>query len=319
MQVKLAQPRSFCAGVVRAIDIVEKALQVFGTPVYVLHEIVHNRFVVSDLETKGAIFVEEIERIPDRSTIIFSAHGVAQARVEQAQKKQLNIIDATCPLVAKVHREVVDHASRAREVVLIGHEGHVEVTGTLGQYDTGSGGQIYLVQSVEDAQQLEVNSPENLGYVTQTTLSMFDTEEIIAALKKRFPKIQGPRKDDICYATQNRQQAVIQLSEEVELLLVVGAKNSSNTNRLREVGEKHGLDAYLIQSAADIQASWFSPEIKVGITAGASTPEHLVQGVIDRLKEMGANSVQELDAEPERVIFPLPQELREAMKSLENV
>ncbi|MEO1052015.1 MAG: 4-hydroxy-3-methylbut-2-enyl diphosphate reductase [Bacteroidota bacterium] len=311
MQVKLANPRSFCAGVTRAIDIVEKAIDVYGPPIYVLHEIVHNRFVVKDLEEKGAIFVEELSEIPDGVRVVFSAHGVAKSRELEARRKDLTVLDATCPLVAKVHQEVKSYSSQAKEVVLIGHAKHVEVIGTIGQYDRSSGGEIYLVGSVEEAEKLVVNDPDNLGYVTQTTLSIFDTQKIVDALKKRFPKIVGPKKDDICYATQNRQQAIIGMADEIDILLVVGAKNSSNSNRLREVGENLGLRSYLIQSADNINAEWFNQNVRIGVTAGASAPEVLVQGVIERLNNLGASSVQEVDGERENVIFSLPAPLKE--------
>ena len=312
MHVKLAKPRSFCAGVVRAIDIVERSLEIYGPPVYVLHEIVHNHYVVDQLRQKGAVFVESLDDIPKGEKVVFSAHGVARQRVTEAEERGLEVMDATCPLVMKVHMEVQKYARKGKEVVLIGHEGHVEVIGTLGQYDTAFGGSMYLVQSVEDVEKLQVKDPSALGYVTQTTLSVFDTEKIIAALKKRFPDIKGPKSDDICYATQNRQQAVVNLANDVDVLLVVGTENSSNSNRLREVGEQHGIKSYLIPGPADIDPQWFTPESVVGVTAGASAPEILVNGVLNRLRELGAESMVEIPAEDERITFPLPKSLRTA-------
>ena len=314
MQVKLAKPRSFCAGVVRAIDIVEKALEIYQPPIYVLHEIVHNHYVVDELRQKGAVFVETLKEIPPGEKVVFSAHGVAKERVTEANELNLDVLDATCPLVMKVHLEVQKYAREGKEVVLIGHEGHVEVIGTLGQYDKDSGGDMYLVQSVEDFKKLEVRNPDKLGYVTQTTLSVFDTEKIIEALKRKYPKITGPTKDDICYATQNRQQAVVELSENVDVLLVVGTENSSNSNRLREVGEQHGVKSYLIPGPDDIDPQWLSPDSIVGVTAGASAPEILVDGVVERLRDLGADSVTELEAEDERIVFPLPKPLLKAFK-----
>lgn len=310
MQVKLAKPRSFCAGVVRAIDIVEKALEIYGPPIYVLHEIVHNRFVVDELKMKGAVFVESLDGIPKGERVVFSAHGVAKQRMIDAKERDLQILDATCPLVMKVHLEVQRYAKQGKEVVLIGHAGHVEVIGTFGQYDASLGGRMYLVESVADVYQLQVNNPEALGYVTQTTLSVFDTEKIIEALKTRFPKISGPKRDDICYATQNRQQAVVQMAEEVDVLLIVGNENSSNSNRLREVGEQHNVRSYLIPGPEEIDPDWFSKDSKIGVTAGASAPEILVNKVLDRLAELGAEKITEMEAEDERITFPLPKSLR---------
>ncbi len=310
MHVKLAKPRSFCAGVVRAIDIVERSLELYGSLVYVLHEIVHNHHVVDQLRQKGAVFVESLDDIPSGEKVVFSAHGVAKNRITEAKEKGLEIMDATCPLVTKVHLEVQRYAEEGKEVILIGHEGHVEVIGTLGQYDTSLGGAMYLVQSVEDVATLQVRNPDALGYVTQTTLSVFDTEQIIQALKEKYPKIVGPKSDDICYATQNRQQAVVDLSGEVDVLLVVGTENSSNSNRLREVGEQHGVRSYLIPGPADINPQWFSDDMVVGVTAGASAPEILVDGVLARLNELGATSTVEIPAEDERITFPLPKALR---------
>ncbi|GJM29850.1 MAG: 4-hydroxy-3-methylbut-2-enyl diphosphate reductase [Cyclobacteriaceae bacterium] len=310
MQVKLAKPRSFCAGVVRAIEIVERSLEIYGPPVYVLHEIVHNNYVVDALRAKGAVFVESMESIPTGEKVVFSAHGVAKQRVNEAKERGLQVLDATCPLVTKVHLEVGKYAREGKEVVLIGHQGHVEVIGTLGQYDTTEGGLMYLVQTVQDVDNLQVKDPSRLGYVTQTTLSVFDTEKIVKALKKKYPLITGPSSDDICYATQNRQQAVVKLAEEVDVLLVVGTETSSNSNRLREVGEQHGVKSYLIPGPEDIQPHWLSTDSVVGVTAGASAPEILVDGVLARLRDLGAESVTEIPAENERITFPLPKPLR---------
>ncbi len=310
MEVLLAQPRGFCAGVVRAIEIVETALDIYGPPVYVLHEIVHNQRVVEDLKLRGAIFTDNLDDVPNEANLIFSAHGVATAKVNEARGRNLNIIDATCPLVTKVHLQVARHAREAREVVLIGHHHHVEVNGTLGHYDKEFGGDIYLVQTVEDVADLNVENPEELAYVTQTTLSVDDTKEIINALQERFPKITGPRKDDICYATQNRQQSVKQLADAVDILIVVGARNSSNSNRLREVGEHRGLQSYLVQDAEDLEVSWFDNAASVGVTAGASAPEVLVHEVLEKLRSFGISEVKEMDAEPEGVTFPLPSSLK---------
>ena len=310
MQVKLAKPRSFCAGVVRAIDIVERSLELYGPPIYVLHEIVHNHYVVDELREKGAVFVESLDDIPRGEKVVFSAHGVAKQRMTEAKERGLEVMDATCPLVMKVHLEVQKYASEGKEVILIGHEGHVEVIGTLGQYDATLGGAMYLVQSVEDVEKLQVKNPSALGYVTQTTLSVFDTEKIIEALKSKYPEIIGPKSDDICYATQNRQQAVVDLADDVDVLLVVGTENSSNSNRLREVGEQYGIKSYLIPGPDDIDPSWLKPTSVVGVTAGASAPEILVDGVLDRLKELGAESVTEIPALDERITFPLPKPLR---------
>ncbi|HYQ92433.1 MAG TPA: 4-hydroxy-3-methylbut-2-enyl diphosphate reductase [Candidatus Competibacteraceae bacterium] len=306
MEAIIAQPRGFCAGVVRAIDIVESALEIYHPPVYVLHEIVHNQYVVKDLTERGAVFVEQLEAVPDGALVIFSAHGVAAAIVAAAQHTNLQIIDATCPLVAKVHLEVARHAREGREVVLIGHRGHPEVVGTLGHYHLGGGGGIYLLGSVEEVDRLNVIDPGNLAYVTQTTLSVDDTARIVAALKQRFPAITGPRHDDICYATQNRQNAVRQLVGQVDLLLVVGARNSSNSNRLRELGEQLGLPAYLVQDADDLNAAWFREGIRVGLTAGASAPEVLVQRVLEKLHGLGLSGVTEMAAEAETISFRLP-------------
>lgn len=309
MEVMLAQPRGFCAGVVRAIEIVEQALDIYRAPVYVLHEIVHNRHVVKDLAERGAVFVECFQDIPVGAVVIFSAHGVAAEVMEEAQRRNLRIIDATCPLVAKVHLEVARHARESREVILIGHQGHPEVVGTLGHYDRSGGGQIYLVGTVADVEKLVVQDPGKLAYVTQTTLSVDDTTRIVAALKQRFPAIAGPRKDDICYATQNRQNAVRELAEQVDLLLVVGARNSSNSNRLREVGEHLGVPSYLVEDADDLDIAWFREGIRIGLTAGASAPEVLVQGVLEKLRGFGLKQVTAMAAEPENVSFRLPAAL----------
>ncbi|MBK8507295.1 MAG: 4-hydroxy-3-methylbut-2-enyl diphosphate reductase [Candidatus Competibacteraceae bacterium] len=308
--IHLANPRGFCAGVDRAIGIVERALELFGAPIYVRHEVVHNRFVVDNLRERGAVFVEELDEVPDGATVIFSAHGVARSVREQAEQRGLKVFDATCPLVTKVHLEVSRHARAGREVVLIGHAGHPEVEGTMGQYDEAQGGRLYLVETVNDVRKLAVRDPAELAYVTQTTLSVDDTVQIVETLRKRFPAIQGPRKDDICYATQNRQDAVKELSEQCELLLVVGSRNSSNSNRLRELAEKEGTPAYLIDGPEDINPIWLAGKSAIGVTAGASAPELLVQQVIDRLRELGASQVMESAGREENVVFALPKELR---------
>ena len=312
MDIYLANPRGFCAGVDRAIDIVERALYIFGAPIYVRHEVVHNRFVVDRLTEAGAVFVEELDEVPDGATVIFSAHGVSRAVRKAGEERALTVFDATCPLVTKVHMEVARHCKAGREAVLIGHAGHPEVEGTLGQWmkEPPRGNQIYLVETPEDVAVLEVNFPEDIAYVTQTTRSVDDTEAIIQCLKDRFPAIIGPRHDDICYATQNRQDAVKQLADRVRLLLVVGSVNSSNSNRLRELAEKRGVPAYLIDGAADIQDAWLEGVNAVGVTAGASAPESLVQDVIARLREKGGNLVEELPGIPENIEFALPLELR---------
>ncbi|MFJ4441668.1 4-hydroxy-3-methylbut-2-enyl diphosphate reductase [Pseudomonas sp. NPDC089422] len=310
MQIKLANPRGFCAGVDRAIEIVNRALEVFGPPIYVRHEVVHNKFVVEDLRNRGAVFVEELDQVPDDVIVIFSAHGVSQAVRQEAAGRGLKVFDATCPLVTKVHIEVAKYSRDGRECILIGHEGHPEVEGTMGQYDASNGGAIYLVEDEDDVAQLQVNDPDHLAFVTQTTLSMDDTSRVIDALRARFPNIGGPRKDDICYATQNRQDAVKQLAEESDVLLVVGSPNSSNSNRLRELAERMGTPAYLIDGAEDMQHAWFEKAQRVGITAGASAPEVLVQGVIEQLKAWGATGAEELDGRPENITFSMPKELR---------
>ncbi len=310
MQVLLANPRGFCAGVDRAIDIVERALELFGSPIYVRHEVVHNRYVVSDLRDRGAVFVDELHEVPDDSTVIFSAHGVSRAVQEEAQRRNLEVFDATCPLVTKVHMEVARYSRDGRECILIGHQGHPEVEGTMGQYDSTAGGQIYLVENVEDAERIAIRDAAHLSYVTQTTLSVNDTAKVIDALRARFPQIEGPRKDDICYATQNRQDAVSQLAAQVDLVLVVGSLNSSNSNRLRELAEQSGVKAYLVDDADQIHADWIESGARVGVTAGASAPEVLVQQVIARLEEWGATGVQELAGREESITFAMPKVLR---------
>jgi len=310
MQIKLANPRGFCAGVDRAIEIVNRALEVFGPPIYVRHEVVHNKFVVEDLRNRGAIFVEELDQVPDDVIVIFSAHGVSQAVRQEAAGRGLKVFDATCPLVTKVHIEVAKYSRDGRECILIGHEGHPEVEGTMGQYDPSNGGAIYLVEDEDDVAKLQVRDPDHLAFVTQTTLSMDDTSRVIDALRARFPNIGGPRKDDICYATQNRQDAVKQLAGECDVVLVVGSPNSSNSNRLRELAERMGTPAYLIDGAEDMQRSWFDQAARIGITAGASAPEVLVRGVIDQLKGWGATGAEELDGRPENITFSMPKELR---------
>ena len=309
MDIILAQPRGFCAGVFRAIEIVETALDIYGAPVYVVHEIVHNQKVVEDLRERGAIFVETLADVPDGSVAIFSAHGVSREMLDTADQRDLEVINATCPLVTKVHLDVVRNARQGREVVLIGHQGHPEVIGTLGHYDRSFGGNIYLVQDVAEAEVLQVNNPDELSYVTQTTLSLDDTANIVTALKQRFPSLIDPKQDNICYATQNRQVAVRELVEAVDLLIVVGARNSSNSNRLRELGEQMGVDAYLVQDESELEKNWFPDDVKVGISAGASTPEILVENVLLRLQEMKVTSIREMEAEGENVMFRLPKTL----------
>ncbi len=310
MQIKLANPRGFCAGVDRAIEIVNRALEVFAPPIYVRHEVVHNKFVVEDLRARGAVFVEELHQVPDDSIVIFSAHGVSQAVRNEAERRGLKVFDATCPLVTKVHMEVARYSREGRECILIGHQGHPEVEGTMGQYDDRNGGSIYLVEDEADVERLPVRDPQRLAFVTQTTLSMDDTSRVIDALRARFPAIGGPRKDDICYATQNRQDAVKQLAGESDVVLVVGSPNSSNSNRLRELAERIGTPAYLIDGAEDLRQEWFAGVGRIGITAGASAPEVLVQGVIDQLRAWGADVTLELEGRPENVTFSMPRELR---------
>lgn len=310
LTVQLANPRGFCAGVDRAIGIVERALELFGSPIYVRHEVVHNRFVVDGLRRRGAIFVEELDEVPEGATVIFSAHGVSQAVRSEADRRGLRVFDATCPLVTKVHMEVNRYSGKGWEAILIGHDGHPEVEGTMGQFDTGAGGRMYLVENAGDAETLQVQSPERLAYVTQTTLSVDDTAEIINVLRRRFPKIQGPRTDDICYATQNRQDAVRELASASEVLLVVGSRNSSNSNRLRELAEKEGTPAHLVDGPDDIQPQWLEGRERVGITAGASAPEVLVQEVVSHLERLGKTSVTERQGRQENIVFALPKDLR---------
>ncbi|MFT3761919.1 MAG: 4-hydroxy-3-methylbut-2-enyl diphosphate reductase [Pseudoxanthomonas sp.] len=316
MDVLLANPRGFCAGVDRAIEIVKRAIETLGAPIYVRHEVVHNRFVVDDLKRRGAVFVEELDEVPDNATVIFSAHGVSQAVRAEAGRRGLKVFDATCPLVTKVHLEVARHCRAGRDVVLIGHAGHPEVEGTLGQWNThqkpgeAGAGSIYLVEDSADVAALQVNQPENLAYTSQTTLSVDDTVGIIAALREKFPAIQGPKNDDICYATQNRQDAVRDLARQCDLVLVVGSPNSSNSNRLRELAQRDGVEAHLIDGADEIDPAWIAGKRRIGVTAGASAPDVLVEGVIARLRELGAASVGELAGEPENMVFALPKELR---------
>ena len=309
MQIQLANPRGFCAGVDRAITIVERALELFEHPIYVRHEVVHNKFVVDGLKARGAVFVEELHQVPDDSIVIFSAHGVSQAVRNEAGQRGLKVFDATCPLVTKVHMEVMRASKKGIECILIGHKGHPEVEGTMGQYDNPQGG-IYLVETAEDARQLTVKNPDALYYCSQTTLSVDDTADVIDALRETFPNIDGPRKDDICYATQNRQDAVRELAVSCDLLLVVGATNSSNSNRLSELAMKLGTPSYLIDDAAMIDKKWLVGKQAVGVTAGASAPEVLVQGVIDALKRHGAQSVTEITGREENIEFAVPKELQ---------
>ena len=308
IKVLLAHPRGFCAGVERAIEIVEQALALYGPPVYVRHEIVHNKHVVESLREKGAVFVEEVNEVPDGAVTIFSAHGVSEAVETSAQARNLPVIDATCPLVSKVHKEGQNHHTNGREVILIGHEGHPEVEGTMGRIPGG----VHLISHPKDVNRLKVRDPEKVAYVTQTTLSVDETRDVITALKKQFPNIVGPDVKDICYATQNRQTAVRELADQVDLLLVVGAKNSSNSNRLREIGEEMGIPSYLIDDAESLKAEWLDGVKSVGVTAGASAPEQLVQGLVDRLGDYGTINVEELKGVEENMHFKLPHELTEA-------
>ena len=308
MEVVLAQPRGFCAGVDRAIEIVERALAVHGAPIYVRHEIVHNKYVVDDLRTKGAVFVDELEQVPTGAIVVFSAHGVAKVVQREAQQRGLRVFDATCPLVTKVHVEVAKLRAAGREIVMIGHLGHPEVEGTMGQSEGG----MHLVESVGDVERLEVRSPKLLAYVTQTTLSLDDAAAIIAALKQRFPSIAEPKKADICYATQNRQDAVKFMAPQVDVVIVVGSENSSNSNRLREVAQRFGVPAYLVDNADRLDPAWLADRCRVGLTAGASAPEVLVTALIERLKQLGARSVRPLDGVQEKVVFPLPKGLNKA-------
>ncbi len=319
MEIILANPRGFCAGVNRAIEIVERVLELYGAPIYVRHEVVHNKFVVDDLRNKGAVFVEDLAEVPDASTLIFSAHGVSKSVSDEAERRGFNVFDATCPLVTKVHLEVVRHYRAGRECVLIGHAGHPEVEGTMGRYDSSyqsnadeniEAGRIYLVETPDDVEKLDVLNPDNLAYVTQTTLSVDDTESIIQVLRRRFPNISGPKKDDICYATQNRQDAVKDLAGRCDVILVVGSINSSNSNRLKEVAERHGTPAYLIDIAAEINKDWISGKNRVGVTAGASAPDVLVDQVVQQLKRWGGECVEEINGIEENVIFPVPKVLQ---------
>lgn len=314
MQIILANPRGFCAGVDRAITIVERALELFGAPVYVRHEVVHNRYVVNRLKELGAIFIEDLNDVPDNSILIFSAHGVSKTVRDEAKRRQLRIFDATCPLVTKVHMEVARASYRGEEVILIGHAGHIEVDGTMGQYSNPAGG-IYLVESIKDVQNLQVKNDNHLCFTTQTTLSVDDTAEIIEALKNRFPNIRSPRKNDICYATTNRQQAVKQLSSQADIVLVVGSKNSSNSSRLAELARRNSKNAYLIDYASDINLKWLENAQTIGVTAGASAPEILVKQVIDHLKSLGCTSMIETEGISENITFEIPKELRIEVKT----
>jgi len=310
VKILLANPRGFCAGVDRAIEIVERALELFGAPIYVRHEVVHNRFVVERLRGLGAVFVDDLDEVPADATVIFSAHGVPKAVQAEAQQRGLRVFDATCPLVTKVHMEVARFARDGREVILIGHEGHPEVEGTMGQFDASMGGRICLVEDVEDVERLEVRDPTRVGVVTQTTLSVDDTAEVLAALQRRFPTLATPRKEDICYATQNRQDAVKGLVEACEVVVVVGSQSSSNSNRLCEIAEKAGKPGYLVDGPEDLRPEWFAGAQSVGVTAGASAPELLVQRVVARLSEWGGQGAEEIVGREENVVFALPRELR---------
>ena len=312
MRILLANPRGFCAGVDRAIDIVERALKMFGAPIYVRHEVVHNRYVVDRLRTLGAVFVEELDEVPDGATVIFSAHGVSKAVQAEAARRGLDVFDATCPLVTKVHMEVSRYGREGREVILIGHAGHPEVEGTMGQYDRSRGGEIYLVENPEDVDTLEVREPERLAFVTQTTLSVDDTARVIEALKRRFPTLVSPRKEDICYATQNRQDAVKELVGRCDAIVVVGSQTSSNSSRLKEIALKAGIPGYMVDGADDLEREWFEGCGTVGVTAGASAPEVLVQQVVARLKEWGGEVAEEIKGREENVVFSLPKVLRSA-------
>ena len=312
MQVLLANPRGFCAGVDRAIDIVERAIDLFGAPIYVRHEVVHNRHVVERLRERGAVFVEELREVPSGATVIFSAHGVCHAVENEAQERGLKVFDATCPLVTKVHMEVQRYAREGLEVILIGHAGHPEVEGTMGRFDTSFGGRMYLVGSAAEAEHIEVTDPSRLAFVTQTTLSVDDTIEIVGTLKRRFPELATPRKEDICYATQNRQDAVKKLLVDCDILIVVGSRASSNSNRLRELGERAGVPGYLVDGPQDMQREWFEDKRCVGLTAGASAPEVLVRAVLEQLREWGAEVPREVSGREETITFGLPRELRRA-------
>ena len=315
MHIYLANPRGFCAGVDRAIDIVERAIELFGAPIYVRHEVVHNRYVVERLRKLGAVFVEELDQAPDDATVIFSAHGVSRAVQDEAKRRALKVFDATCPLVTKVHMEVARYAREGRDVILIGHEGHPEVEGTMGQFDASFGGRILLVETPEDVDRLDVRDPSRLAFVTQTTLSVDDTQRVVDALKRRFPTMASPRKEDICYATQNRQDAVKKLAESCDIILVVGSPTSSNSNRLREIAEKAGIPGYLVDGPEDLKKEWFEGKEAVGVTAGASAPEVLVERVVARIREWGGNAPVDLVGQPENVVFSLPRELRAARRA----
>jgi len=310
MEINLANPRGFCAGVDRAIDIVNRAIELFGSPIYVRHEVVHNKYVVEDLRNRGAVFVEELEEVPDGEIVIFSAHGVSKKVQVEAKQRGLRVFDATCPLVTKVHFEVSRYSINGTECILIGHDGHPEVEGTMGQYDSTNGGKIYLIENLDQVDSLEVGNPDKLAYVTQTTLSMDDTANIIDALRKKFPNVIGPKKNDICYATQNRQDAVRKLGEDCTLVFVVGSPNSSNSSRLRELAERRGAAAYLIDNVNEIDRNCLADHERIGVTAGASAPEILVQEVIEELRSMGYGEVLEINGEPENISFSLPKELR---------
>jgi 4-hydroxy-3-methylbut-2-enyl diphosphate reductase len=315
MKVLLANPRGFCAGVDRAIDIVERAIELFGRPIYVRHEVVHNTHVVERLRAMGAMFVEELQEVPGGSTVIFSAHGVSSAVESEAKSRGLTVFDATCPLVTKVHMEVQRYAREGRDVILIGHAGHPEIEGTMGRFDSSFGGHIYLIQSVADVENFVARDPANLAFVTQTTLSMDDTTEIVAALRRRFPVLATPRKEDICYATQNRQDAVKKLLERCDVIVVVGSRTSSNSNRLRELADRAGVSGYLVDGPDDLHRDWFTGKQAVGVTAGASAPELLVQQVVERLRTWGAEVPEEVIGREEKVFFALPRELRTAAKA----
>jgi 4-hydroxy-3-methylbut-2-enyl diphosphate reductase len=319
MQIFLANPRGFCAGVDRAIDIVERAVVLFGAPIYVRHEVVHNKYVVDRLRTIGAVFVDELDEVPDGATVIFSAHGVPRVVQQEAKRRLLNVFDATCPLVTKVHMEITRYAREAREVFLIGHAGHPEVEGTIGQFDATLGGAIYLIQTVDDVARVAVRDPGHLAFVTQTTLSVDDTASIVAALRARYPGLKAPVKEDICYATQNRQDAVKELIGRCEVLVVVGSKSSSNSNRLREMAGKNGKPGYLVDGPEDLHREWFDGVKTVGVTAGASAPEILVQGVISQLRQWGGEVAEELQGRKEHVIFALPKALREVAKDVASL
>jgi 4-hydroxy-3-methylbut-2-en-1-yl diphosphate reductase len=313
MDIVLANPRGFCAGVDRAIDIVERAIELFGAPIYVRHEVVHNRYVVDRLRNMGAVFVEELDQVPAGATVIFSAHGVARAVQDEARQRGLKVFDATCPLVTKVHMEVARYAHEGRDVILIGHHGHPEVEGTMGQFDAAFGGRILLVETPEDVEKITVQDPTRLAFVTQTTLSVDDTQRVVDALRRRFPALANPRKEDICYATQNRQDAVKRLVERCDIILVVGSPTSSNSNRLREIAVKAGIPGYLVDGPQDLHREWFEGKRTVGVTAGASAPEVLVERVVAQIREWGGNAPVDLMGQPENVVFSLPRELRVAL------